>query len=166
MDKNECFFFQENHMPEEAETGSGTPAKRWYTIKDAASYLAVSEQTIYRWMREGAISYHKIGDSTRFMQEDLDGVVDKHVSYKEASVVVERCQRCGHSELVDGRILSTGQVYFAPKKTRFFTFRTGSVGTSAKVCPRCGHVNLYADVEKLRKLTLKKEKPAETGEKQ
>lgn len=143
-------------MAEEAEALSGPPSKRWYTIKDAASYLAVSEQTIYRWMREGAISYHKIGDSTRFLKEDLDGVVDKHVSFKEASSVVERCERCGHSELVDGRILSTGQVYFTPKKTRFFTFRTGSVGTSAKVCPRCGHVNLFADVEKLKKITIRK----------
>jgi excisionase family DNA binding protein len=153
-------------MPEEAEQVPGSVPKRWYTIKDAAGYLAVSEQTIYRWMREGAISYHKIGDSTRFLREDLDGVVDKHVSYKEASVVVERCQRCGHAELVDGRILSTGQIYFAPKKTKFFTFRTGSVGTSARVCPRCGYVNLYADVEKLKKLTLKKAKPEEPEEEQ
>jgi ribosomal protein S27AE len=112
-------------------------------------------------MREGSISFQKIGDSTRFLKEDLDGVVDKHVSYKEANAVEEQCQRCGHSELVDGRILSTGQVYFTPKKTKFFTFRTGSVGTSAKVCPRCGYVNLYADVEKLKKITIKKPKAEE-----
>jgi excisionase family DNA binding protein len=152
-------------MPEEAQAPE-TPAKRWYTIKDAASYLAVSEQTIYRWMREGAISYHKIGDSTRFLQDDLDGVVDKHVSYKEASAVEERCERCGHSELVDGRILSTGQIYFAPKKTKFFTFRTGSVGTSAKVCPRCGHIRLCADLEKLKKITVRKPKGKEPEEEQ
>ncbi len=151
-------------MPEEAESLSGPPSKRWYTIKDAASYLGVSEQTIYRWMREGAISFHKIGDSTRFLREDLDGVVDKHVSFKEASGLVERCQRCGHTDLVDGRILSTGQVYFAPRKTRFFTFRTGSVGTSAKVCPRCGYINLFADVEKLKKLSVRKAKPEEPEE--
>ena len=143
-------------MAEEAQELSGTPPKRWFTIRDAASYLAVSEQTIYRWMRDGSISYHKIGDSTRFLQEDLDGVVNKHVSFKEASAVVERCERCGHAELVDGRILSTGQIYFTPRKTRFFTFRTGSVGTSAKVCPRCGHVTLFADVEKLKKITIRK----------
>jgi excisionase family DNA binding protein len=152
-------------MPEEAKPQESTPGKRWYTIKDAASYLGVSEQTIYRWMREGSISFHKIGDSTRFLKEDLDGVVDKHVSYKEANSVEEQCQRCGHSELVDGRILSTGQIYFTPKKTKFFTFRTGSVGTSAKVCPRCGFVNLYADVEKLKKITVKKPKPEEPEEK-
>lgn len=148
-----------------AESVPSVPAKRWYTIKDAASYLAVSEQTIYRWMREGAISYHKIGDSTRFLKEDLDGVVDKHVSYKEASAVVERCERCGHSDLVDGRILSTGHIYFAPKKTKFFTFRTGSVGTSARVCPRCGFINLYADVSKLKKLTGTKVEMEESEEK-
>jgi len=151
-------------MTEEAEQVSGAPAKRWYTIKDAATYLAVSEQTIYRWMREGSISYHKIGDSTRFLKEDLDGVVDKHVSYKEASAVEERCERCGHADLVDGRILSTGHIYFAPKKTKFLTFRTGSVATTAKVCPRCGYINLYADVEKLKKITVKKQKTAESEE--
>jgi len=140
-------------MPEEAKSDEASQ-RRWYTIKDAATYLAVSEQTIYRWMRDGAISYHKIGDSTRFLLEDLDGVVDKHVSYKEASVVTEQCERCGHANLIDGRIMSTGQIYFAPKKTKFFTFRTGSVATSAKVCPRCGYVNLYADVEKLKKIVI------------
>lgn len=152
-------------MPEEAKPQEDSSAKRWYTIRDAASYLGVSEQTIYRWMREGAISFHKIGDSTRFLKEDLEGVVDKHVSYKEASAVEEQCQRCGHSELVDGRILSTGQIYFTPKKTKFFTFRTGSVGTSAKVCPRCGYVNVYADVEKLKKIMIKKPKEEEPEQK-
>lgn len=151
-------------MAEEAEHVEGPSPKRWYTIKDAASYLGVSEQTIYRWMRDGAISYHKIGDSTRFQQEDLDGVVDKHVSYKEASTVEERCERCGHSRLVDGRILSTGQVYFTPKKTKFFTFQTGNVSTSARVCPRCGHVALFADVEKLKKLTIRSTKTGEPEE--
>ena len=148
-------------MPEEAEEVTAPEPKRWYTIRDAASYLAVSEQTIYRWMREGSISYHKIGDSTRFLRDDLDGVVDKHVSYKEASGIDERCERCGHSELVDGRILSTGHIYFAPKKTKFLTFRTGSVGTTAKMCPRCGHVVLFADVEKLKKISVRKKGTAE-----
>ena len=141
-------------MPEEAKETPGAPEKHWYSIKDAASYLAVSEQTIYRWMREGAISYHKIGDSTRFLRDDLDGVVDKHVSFKEASGVEESCERCGHSELVD----------FAPKKTKFLTFRTGSVGTTAKMCPRCGHVVLFADVEKLKKISVKKKGTKEPEE--
>ena len=48
----------------------------WFSIKEAAEYLDIGEPTIYRWMREGQITYRKVGDSTRFWQEDLDAVAD------------------------------------------------------------------------------------------
>ena len=50
-----------------------TPKKtKWYAIGEAAEYLDVGEPTLYRWMREGKITFRKVGDSTRFWQEDLD----------------------------------------------------------------------------------------------
>ncbi len=29
----------------------------WFTIKDAAAYLEIGEPTIYRWMRDGQMTY-------------------------------------------------------------------------------------------------------------
>ena len=48
----------------------------WFTIKDAAAYLEIGEPTIYRWMRDCRMTYRKVGDSTRFLQEDLDALVE------------------------------------------------------------------------------------------
>ena len=50
--------------------------KKWFSIKEAAEYLDVGEPTLYRWMRENKITYRKVGDSTRFWQEDLDAVME------------------------------------------------------------------------------------------
>ena len=54
----------------------------WFTIKEAADYLQIGEPTLYRWMRDGKITFRKVGDSTRFLQEDLDAVVVVHQSVK------------------------------------------------------------------------------------
>jgi excisionase family DNA binding protein len=56
-------------------SADGKPMPTWYTIREAAEYLSVGEQTIYRWMREGKLTYRKIGDSTRFLRRDLDGMI-------------------------------------------------------------------------------------------
>ena len=128
------------------------PRRRWFTIKEACEYLDVSEQTLHRWMREGAITYYKIGGSTRFKPEDLDAFVKKFTSFGEAKGIVDKCARCGHAQLVEGSVQSTGRLYFRPKKTRFFTLREGVVKVNALVCPRCGHIMLIADVKKLARL--------------
>ena len=60
---------------------------KWYSIRMAAEYLDVGEPTLYRWMREGKITYRKVGDSTRFWQEDLDAVMEVFHSDKEVENV-------------------------------------------------------------------------------
>jgi len=149
-------------MEEKEETEKVEKPRRWMTIKEAAEYLDVSEQTVYRWMREGVITYYKIGESTKFRPEDLDAVVRKHTSYIEAERVLTRCPRCGHSDLTEGRIQSTGRIYFRPKKVRFFTVHEPMVELEARVCPRCGYVLLFADTEKMKVLS-KKEKNVVEG---
>jgi excisionase family DNA binding protein len=135
-------------------------ARRWLSIKEACEYLDVSEQTIYRWMREGVLTFYKIGDSTKFLREDLDLIVQKHVSFKEAKILSDRCPRCGHFELMEGTVQSTGKVYFRPKKTKFLTMLEPLVSVEARVCPRCGHILLFADTEKMKSLKKKpKEQP-------
>jgi excisionase family DNA binding protein len=134
---------------------SGEEESRWLTIKEACKYLDVSEQTVYRWMREGSITFYKIGDSTRFKEEDLEKVVQKHVSFKEAKMIEDSCSHCGHSELTPGKLSSTGRVYFRPAKVKFFTLKEPMVEVEAKVCPRCGFVTLSADTEKMKALEKK-----------
>jgi excisionase family DNA binding protein len=131
----------------DAEEKSKNP--NWYTIKEAAEYLGVTEPTIYRWMREGLITYRKIGDSTRFLQEDLDSHVQIFRSAKDVENVQEFCPVCHHTELIRGRVQSTGLNYFYPEKTKFWTFKTSHIETQARMCTRCGAVTWFGDKTKL-----------------
>jgi len=131
------------------ETEQKTKNPAWYTIKEAAEYLGVTEPTIYRWMRDGSITYRKIGDSTRFLQEDLDSHVQVFRSEKDAENVQEFCPVCHHTELIRGRVQSTGLNYFYPEKTRFWTFKTSHIETQARMCTRCGAVTWFGDKSKL-----------------
>ncbi len=131
-----------------------TPVKaRWYSIREAAEYLDVGEPTLYRWMRDGKITYRKVGDSTRFWQEDLDAVMQVFRSTKELDQVREVCPLCQHDELVEGKVRGTGFVYFVPKKTKFWTLKDSFVETNARMCKRCGYVAWFGDVAKLAKLS-------------
>jgi excisionase family DNA binding protein len=125
---------------------------QWYSIKEAAEYLDVGEPTLYRWMREKRITYRKIGDSTRFLQEDLDGVVQVFRSDREVGRAREVCPVCNLGELVEGHLQSTGLCYFRPKQAKFWTLKDANVGTLARMCARCGHILIMGDVEKLAAL--------------
>src|SRR5712671_4748023 len=99
------------------KTESG-PAKKWFSIKEAAEYLDVGEPTLYRWMRENKITYRKVGDSTRFWQEDLDVVMDVFHSSKDLDKAREVCPGCNHDELVEGKVRATGLNYFVARKSK------------------------------------------------
>ena len=132
---------------------------RWYSVEEAASYLSVSEPTIFRWMKEGLLSFYKVGGSTRFTQEGLDAVVEKSTGRKEAEASAGRCAACGHGTLIQGRFQGAGKLYFKPEKTKFWVWAESLVGTTAKVCAACGYLHLFADTEKLSRLKPGEEKP-------
>ena len=75
-------------------------ARKWYSIKEAAEYLDVGEPTLYRWMRENKITFRKVGDSTRFWQEDLDSVMEVFHSTRDLDKAREVCPVCRHDMLV------------------------------------------------------------------
>ena len=127
---------------------------RWLTIKEAADYLDVGEPTIYRWMREGRMTYRKVGDSTRFFQEDLDGMVRVFPAERDIKQIQRLCPRCNHGDLIDGDVRSTGLIYFHPQKSRFWTLRDSNVALAASMCVRCGHIALSGDVDKLNALRV------------
>lgn len=126
--------------------------KRWFSIKEAAEHLGISQPTVFRWMKDGTLSFYKVGGSTRFTQESLDAIVEKQTGRKEAEAAQGRCAACGHHLLVPGRIQGSGRLYFKPEKTRFWTFSEALVPTAAKVCPACGYIQLHADTAKLESL--------------
>lgn len=132
--------------------------REWFTIPEAADYLEVSEPTIYRWMKEGKLSFYKLGDGTRFRKENLDMIFEKHTGHREANYYGSRCVACGHSHLIPGRVQSTGNVYFKPAKARFFALMENLVQLDARVCPRCGFVQLFGSTDRLNKLLPDAEK--------
>lgn len=124
----------------------------WFSIKEAAKRLSIGEPTLYRWMRDGKITFRKVGDSTRFLQEDLDAVVEVHHSQKDATKVEQCCPLCHGDELVAGSTQSTGRIHFRPDQTKFWTFDDASIKLRSLMCARCGYVINFGDVEKLNRL--------------
>jgi excisionase family DNA binding protein len=139
---------------DEADVSPDAP-NRWYTVSEAAEYLGVSEPTIFRWMREGRLSFYKVGGSTRFSREGLDALIEKTTGSKEAESAAGRCAACGHSVLVEGGVQGAGRIYFHPDKTRFWVFAESLVPIRARVCTACGHIQLQADTAKLKRLLPK-----------
>ena len=137
---------------EKAETPKKT---KWFSIQEAAEYLDVGEPTLYRWMKEGKITFRKVGDSTRFWQEDLDSVMQVFHSAKDLDKTREVCPICRHDELVEGKVRGAGLVYFVPKKTKFWTLKDSFVETTGRMCTRCGSISWFGDTAKLAKLRSK-----------
>jgi excisionase family DNA binding protein len=125
---------------------------KWYSIQEAAEYLDVGEPTLYRWMREGKITYRKVGDSTRFWQEDLDAVMQVYHSARDLEKAREVCPVCRHDELLEGHVRSTGLNYFRPKRTKFWTLKPANIATTAKMCARCGAIIWFGDTVTLAAL--------------
>jgi excisionase family DNA binding protein len=130
---------------------------KWFSISEAAQYLDVGEPTLYRWMREGKITYRKVGDSTRFWQEDLDSVMEVFHSAKDATKAREICPACHYDEMVEGKVRSTGLSYFVPNNAKFWTLRDSFVETNARMCTRCGAIAWFGDTAKLGALRIKSE---------
>lgn len=127
-------------------------APQWYTIKQAAEYLSIGEPTLYRWMRDNKITYRKVGDSTRFLREDLDAFVQIHPSERDADSVKEICPVCHNDELIAGDFRTTGLNYFRPSKSKFWNLKGSFIKSEARMCARCGAITLFGDVRKLEKI--------------
>lgn len=125
---------------------------KWFSVKEAAEYLDIGEPTLYRWIKDGKITYRKVGDNTRFLQEDLDAVVEVFHRVKDIDKVRELCTFCRSPDLVDGLVQSTGMNYFRPAKTKFWTLATGNLETRARMCAKCGSIFWFGDLAKLAAL--------------
>lgn len=138
-------------MSDEQEQGKADE-KKWYSIQEAADYLEVSQPTIFRWMKQGLLSFYKVGSSTRFSKEGLDAVIEKTTGQREAEAVASKCAACGHNVLVQGKLQGTGNLFFRPEKTKFWVFTEALVPTTCRVCTACGYIQLHADTTRLQRL--------------
>ena len=145
----------ENNLP--AKTSTDEDPNELLSADEAAEYLGVSRPTIFRWMKQGKLSFHKIGSSTRFSRSALDTFVEKVTGSAEAEAAAGRCASCGQTLLIDGRLQGAGRLYFKPKKTKFWVFEESMVAIGARVCPACGYVQIYADTEKLKRIRANQE---------
>ncbi len=136
----------------EVITTNSKPKTHWFSIKEAAEYLDVGEPTLYRWMRDNKITYRKVGDSTRFWQEDLDAVMEVFHSGKDLENARKVCSACHGGQLIEGVMRSTGLCFFQPKKTKFWTLKDSNVETEARMCDHCGAIHLFGDLKKLNEL--------------
>lgn len=134
---------------------------KWFSIKEAAEYLEIGEPTLYRWMREGQITFRKVGDSTRFLQEDLDAAVQVHRSKRELERAKGICPVCRGEDLADGFVQSTGRLYFKLKDAKFWTLKENAVPTTARLCRKCGAITFFGDLQRLDALIEKQDLSAE-----
>ena len=81
-------------------------------------------------------------------------VVKKRISRGDSTMqTMSKCDRCGMEEMVLGTMQSTGTLNFRPFGVPFLTFRTADIAVRAAMCPQCGHLDFFGDVEKLRVIT-------------
>ena len=58
------------HMGQDHDPRTPTP-RRFLTVKEAAAYAKVSEQTIRRAIKDGRLKYYKFGRQIRIDEADL-----------------------------------------------------------------------------------------------
>jgi excisionase family DNA binding protein len=145
-------------MTELADVRSALKKPNWFSIKEAAQYLDIGEPTLYRWMREGQITFRKVGDSTRFLQEDLDSAIKVFRSKRDAEKIRGKCPACHEEGLVQGVVQSTGRLYFKLKEAKFWTLKENAVTTEARLCRRCGAISFYGDLALVEELLDAQEK--------
>ncbi len=154
---------EKDSKPDDAGIAEG---ETWYTVQEAAEYLRVSQPTIFRWMKQGLLSFYKVGGATRFSRDVLDAVIEKTTGLKEAEAAAGRCARCGHSILVEGNVQGTGKLYFRPIKSRFWVLAEALVPMRAFVCVACGYLQLHVDTAKLKKASPVARGPASAPSKE
>ncbi len=123
------------------------PTPKWLTITEACKYLEISEQTMFRWMRSGKITYYKVGKSTRFKEEDLDKAVDRVASKSFVPEDPDTCHICGNPEMISGTLSALGELVFKPEKSKFSIWKDSSISVSALCCTKCGNITLKANPE-------------------
>ena len=76
------------------------------TLLELASYLNVSERTIYEWLQRDIVPAFKIGAAWRFRREDIDAWLETQRSGPDVGTPLDRCCLC--SRPFNGSLLEGG----------------------------------------------------------
>ncbi len=60
-----------------AATKAKSEVTEFYTVKQLASALQITEMTVYRLVRRGELPCHSIGRAMRFRRSDVEGFLRK-----------------------------------------------------------------------------------------
>ena len=58
--------------------------QEFYTVKELAELLRVTEMTIYRLVKRGELTAYHIGRAMRFRRDDIEVFLEKHRSEKHS----------------------------------------------------------------------------------
>jgi excisionase family DNA binding protein len=61
-----------------SKNGDDMPEKEWFNVSEAAEYLQVSRQTIYKLMQDGVLPYTKVRglQGRRIRKQDVDALFE------------------------------------------------------------------------------------------
>jgi excisionase family DNA binding protein len=60
-----------------SEDVSGMGGHEFYTVKQLASLLQITQMTVYRMVRRGELTCHSIGRAMRFRRNDIEGFLER-----------------------------------------------------------------------------------------
>jgi len=49
-----------------------TITEPWLSVEQIAAHLAISKETVYRWLEKGKIPAHRVGKQWRFKPSEVD----------------------------------------------------------------------------------------------
>jgi len=67
----------QSHAPA-APVGTAAPADELLSIREAATLLGVTVQTVHEWKRRGLLKYHKLGSRSYLKRADVLAALQGH----------------------------------------------------------------------------------------
>ena len=67
----------QSHAPA-APVGNAAPADELLSIREAATLLGVTVQTVHEWKRRGLLKYHKLGSRSYLKRADVLAALQGH----------------------------------------------------------------------------------------
>lgn len=69
-----------------SDTGASALNDRWLSVEEVGTYLGVSRDTVYRWIRERQLPARPIGRLWKFKRTEVDGWIRAGAGEPEAAI--------------------------------------------------------------------------------
>lgn len=121
------------------------------TIEEVATYLRVSERTVYDWAQKGQLPGGKLGTTWRFKRADIEGWVNRRIGNSPLTPPAAS----GAGTAVLGQILSVERVVFFDTSSKDVALKT--------LCAALGTSMMVHDEAELEQAIFKREELMSTG---